>query len=169
MALSAVYSCVRLIGLQLGHPICICTGSMEPRERLPSDHPIYQLVNSTPCEHMTAFDFWEPIISDALLHGEGFASIEREEKGQTACADAPAGTADKMRKHTTKGQVTHQHQDMEDHIFPEDLSIIRCFRGKSPITAHGRHWPGYGCAGICFQVLWHQEATWVECSPSIAA
>ena len=41
------------------------------------DHPIYQLVNSTPCEHMTAL-ISGSIISDALLHGEGFASIGEE-------------------------------------------------------------------------------------------
>ena len=132
--LSAVYSCVRLIASSLATLDRICTGSMEPRERrgIP---PIYQLVNSTPCEHMTAFDFWELIISDALLHGEGFALIERGERTGRP-VQMHLLTADKMRKHTTKGQVTYQHQDMEDRIFPEDLLIIRCFRGKSPIKQH---------------------------------
>ena len=135
MALSAVYSCVRLIASSLATLDLHLHRVNGTQREIAQDHPIYQLVNSTPCEHMTAFDFWELIISDALLHGEGFALIERGERtGQPV--QMHLLTADKMRKHTTKGQVTYQHQDMEDHIFPEDLLIIRCFRGKSPIKQH---------------------------------
>ena len=135
MALSAVYGCVKLIASSLATLDLHLHQVNGDQREIANAHPIYPLINSTPCEHMTAFDFWEHIISDALLHGEGFALIER---GETTGRPVQLHllTADKMRKHSTKGQTTYQHQDLEDHIFPEDLLIIRCFRGKSPINQH---------------------------------
>ena len=66
MALSAVYSCVRLIASSIAsldlhlHRV---DGSLR---EVANDHPVYSLLNSSPSESMTAFDFWELIISDAL-------------------------------------------------------------------------------------------------------
>ena len=82
MALSAVYSCVRLIASSIAsldlhlHRV---DGSLR---EVASDHPVYSLLNSSPSESMTAFDFWELMISDALIHGKGFALIERGVQSQ---------------------------------------------------------------------------------------
>lgn len=84
---------------------------------------------------MTAYDFWELIISDALLHGQGYALIERGEiSGRPV--QLHLLTANKMQRHEHQGQVTYTHRDLEDHLFPEDLLIIKCFRGISPIKQH---------------------------------
>ena len=135
MALSAVYSCVKLIASSLA-TLDLHLHRLQGNQReIAQDHPIYQLINSTPSETMTAFDFWEHIISDALLHGKGFALIER---GQSTGRPVQLHllTAKKMREHVTGGQVTYTHEGMPDHIFPEDLLCIRCFRGISPIRQH---------------------------------
>ncbi len=135
MALSAVYSCVRLISSSLASLDLHLHRVNGSQREIATDHPLYQIVNSTPSEAMTAFDFWESIISDALLHGKGFALIERGEiTGRPV--QLHLLTANKMKQHVHQGQVTYTHQDMPEHIFPEDLLIIRCFRGVSPIRQH---------------------------------
>ena len=135
MALSAVYSCVRLIASSLATLDLHLHRVNGSQREIAQDHPIYQLVNSTPSESMTAFDFWELIISDALLHGKGFALIERGERTGRP-VQLHLLTAGKMSQHVTKGQITYTHEDLPDHIFPEDLLIINCFRGISPIRQH---------------------------------
>ena len=135
MALSAVYSCVRLISSSLASLDLHLHRVNGSQREIATDHPLYQIVNSTPSEAMTAFDFWESIISDALLHGKGFALIERGEiTGRPV--QLHLLTANKIKQHVHQGQVTYTHQDMPEHIFPEDLLIIRCFRGVSPIRQH---------------------------------
>ena len=135
LALSAVYSCVRLIASSLASLDLHLHRVNGTQREIASDHPVYQLVNSTPAEAMTAFDFWEHIISDALLHGKGFALIERGEiTGRPV--QLHLLTADKMQEHHHNGQLTYTHRDIPEHIFPEDLLIIRCFRGISPIRQH---------------------------------
>lgn len=79
MALSAVYSCVRLIASSLASIDLHLHRIKGSQREIAADHPVYQLINSTPAEMMTAYDFWELIISDALLHGQGYALIERGE------------------------------------------------------------------------------------------
>ena len=135
MALSAVYSCVRLIASSMATLDLHLHRVNGTQREIAQDHPIYQLINSTPSETRTAFDFWELIISDALLHGRGFALIERGERTGRP-VQLHLLTASKMQQHITDGQVTYTHQDMPDHIFPEDLLIISCFRGISPIKQH---------------------------------
>jgi HK97 family phage portal protein len=135
LALSAVYSCVRLIASSLAS-IDLHLHRVEGAERqIASDHPVYQIVNSMPAEGMTAYDFFEHIISDALLHGQGYALIERGEvTGRPV--QLHLLTADKMRKHNHEGQTVYTHADIPQHVFPDDLLIIRCFRGISPIRQH---------------------------------
>ena len=100
-----------------------------------NDHPVYSLLNSSPSESMTAFDFWELMISDALIHGKGFALIERG-----SITGRPVQlhllTADQMKQHMMDGQMTYTHRDLESPLFPKDLLIIKCFRGISPIRQH---------------------------------
>ena len=135
MALSAVYSCVRLIASSLASIDLHLHRINGSQREIAADHPVYQLINSTPAEMMTAYDFWELIISDALLHGQGYALIERGEiSGRPV--QLHLLTADKMQRHNHNGQITYTHRDLEDHLFPEDLLIIKCFRGISPIKQH---------------------------------
>ena len=135
MALSAVYSCVRLIASSLASLDLHLHRVQDGVRQVAVDHPVYSLVNSTPHEAMTAYDFWEFIISDALLHGKGFAYIER---GPVTGRPVQLHllTADKMRQTTTDSQTTYIHEELEQPLFPEDLLIVKCFRGMSPIRQH---------------------------------
>lgn len=135
MALSAVYSCVRLIASSLASLDLHLHRVQDGVRQVAVDHPVYSLVNSTPHEAMTAYDFWEFIISDALLHGQGYAFIER---GPVTGRPVQLHllTADKMRRRVHEGQTTYIHQELEEPLFPEDLLIVKCFRGMSPIRQH---------------------------------
>ena len=135
LALSAVYSCVRLISSSLASLDLHLHRVQDGRREIASDHPVYTLVNSSPHETMTAYDFWELIISDALIHGQGFALIERGDvTGRPV--QLHLLTADKMTRHQLEEGEAYIHRDLGEPIFPEDLLIIRCFRGVSPIKQH---------------------------------
>ena len=57
MVLSAVYSCVRLIASSLAS-IDLHLHRINGSQRvIAADHPVYPLINSTPAEMMTAYDF----------------------------------------------------------------------------------------------------------------
>ena len=53
-------------------------------------HPAFDVIKYKPNEYQTAFEFWETIISHAVLNGCGYALIERDARGyatQLICLD----------------------------------------------------------------------------------
>lgn len=44
-------------------------------------HPAYDVIKYRPNEYQTAYEFWETIVSMAVLHGCGYALIERDNRG----------------------------------------------------------------------------------------
>jgi HK97 family phage portal protein len=52
------------------------------REIQPANvHPAYDVIKYRPNEYQTAYEFWETIVSMAVLHGCGYALIERDNRG----------------------------------------------------------------------------------------
>ena len=44
-------------------------------------HPAYDVIKYRPNDYQTAYEFWETIVSMAVLHGCGYALIERDNRG----------------------------------------------------------------------------------------
>ena len=80
LAISTVYACVYKIAstiAALGLEIYVKNGN---RVEIANVHPTRNLVTETPNEHQTSYEFWETIIASAVLHGVGYAIIERDER-----------------------------------------------------------------------------------------
>jgi HK97 family phage portal protein len=84
LTLSAVSCCVSLISKTIAAlPRHLLRLVGEGRERS-VENPLYNLLHSFPNDEMGAVDFWETLISDALLYGNGFAEITRHPSGEPA-------------------------------------------------------------------------------------
>lgn len=80
MRVSAVYSCVSLIAgsiAQLPLPIY----KREGDTRVKADHDYWWLLNEQACPMWTATAFWEFLVSQVLLRGDGIAYIVRNRAG----------------------------------------------------------------------------------------
>jgi len=76
MCVTAVYSCVRLIGSAIaGLPLHIYRRTSDGRERV--DHDLWWLLNEQPHPTYSAAVFWEYLAMSILLHGDAFARILR--------------------------------------------------------------------------------------------
>lgn len=79
----AVWACVSVISKALAS--CdwdvLRESADGKREKMPR-HPLVRLLNGEPNAEMTGFDFREAMIIQALLWGDGFAEIERDQSGQ---------------------------------------------------------------------------------------
>ncbi|PTY38586.1 phage portal protein [Saccharospirillum sp. MSK14-1] len=77
MSVGAVYACVRLIcGAISGLPLPIYQNTEKGREK--TDHEYTWLLNTESHPIWLATSFWQYIIKSKLLHGDGFAAIERK-------------------------------------------------------------------------------------------
>lgn len=47
-----------------------------------TDHPLYELLLSSPCPHMTAFQFWKRVFFEKLHHGNHYSLIDRNTDGR---------------------------------------------------------------------------------------
>ena len=41
-------------------------------------HPAHDVIKYKPNEYQTAYEFWETIVSNAVINGVGYALIERD-------------------------------------------------------------------------------------------
>jgi len=81
LAISTVYACVYKIAStisSLGLEIYVRNGR---NVEVANQHPAYKLVTSEPNETQNAYDFWETLMSSALMYGCGYAIIERNNRG----------------------------------------------------------------------------------------
>jgi HK97 family phage portal protein len=81
LTISTVYACTYKIAstvASLGLEVYEKSG----REIQPANvHPAYDVIKYRPNEYQTAYEFWETIVSMAVLHGCGYALIERDNRG----------------------------------------------------------------------------------------
>lgn len=78
MRLSVVWACVRIIstsvaGLPLGVYERKADGSRDDARTM----PVYDIVHTSPNDDMTAFQFWQAMVSAMLLWGNAYAEIKR--------------------------------------------------------------------------------------------
>jgi HK97 family phage portal protein len=84
LTLSAVSCCVSLISKTVAAlPRHLYRLAGEGRERA-VEHPLYNLLHAFPNPEYGAVDFWESLLTDALLYGNGFAEISRHPNGQVS-------------------------------------------------------------------------------------
>lgn len=82
MLLSAVYRCVEVISDSVAQlPLEPYKMDSQGYKIKFTSHPTYKLLNKEPNPRMTRFDFIKVLIVSTLLKGNGYAYIERDNKG----------------------------------------------------------------------------------------
>jgi len=129
LQLSAVYACVS----KISDTISSMGVSVERKDRDGSpevikDHPSSYLLGVEPNPYMGAYEFWQMVVSDALLYGQGHALItpERDEMYWI-----PATEIDyKIDKDT--GRKFYSYHGAPGPVPAESVLEIKAFRGDSP-------------------------------------
>lgn len=76
MKLSAVWACVRLISTSVaGLPFGVYKKSSDGGRVTATDLNVYDVIHNSPNDDMTAFQFWQAMVSSMLLWGNGYAEI----------------------------------------------------------------------------------------------
>jgi HK97 family phage portal protein len=134
MAVSAVYACVHKIAstiASLNVELFRREGGIKERVM---DHPAYYVCSNEPNAYYTAFQFWQYIVSDALLHGAGYALIERDQNGRPKSLNLMAPTQVKATQ--LNGRRIYIDERTDEPMYNEDILAIEAFRGISPIREH---------------------------------
>lgn len=81
---AVAHRCIGLIAEALASvPLCVYrTGDRGARDRA-QDHPLYGVLHDTPNSHLTAFELREALVAALLIHGNAYAWISRNGRGQT--------------------------------------------------------------------------------------
>ena len=83
MRITAVWACVRVIAESIGSLPCgVFRRTPDGRERqLDRNHPLYYLLHDAPNDDMSAFEFWELAAKCLCLHGNFYARIVTNMRG----------------------------------------------------------------------------------------
>lgn len=78
LKVAAVYACVRILAGVIG-ALPLPVFERDGEDRRPFKHPLWWLLNEQPNERMTATSFWEFVLANNLLYGDGLAVIRRNQ------------------------------------------------------------------------------------------
>jgi len=134
MAVSAVYACVNKISSTIASLDLHLYRMQNDRKEGVYDHPAFVLCDSEPNAYYNAFTFWQFIISDALMHGAGYALIKRDQNGRPK--ELVLTSPNSIVSKDLNGRRIYMYEDTEDPLYNEDVLAIECFRGVSPIAEH---------------------------------
>ncbi len=134
MAVSAVYACVNKISSTIASLDLHLYRMQNDRKEEVYDHPAYVLCDREPNAYYNAFTFWQFIVSDALMHGAGYALIKRDQNGRPK--ELVLTSPNSIVSKDLNGRRIYMYEDTEDPLYNEDVLAIECFRGVSPIAEH---------------------------------
>lgn len=83
MQITAVYACVRVIAESIASlPLHLYRYNEDGGKEKAIDHPLYFLLHNEPNPEMTAFSFFEVLLTHLLLWGNAYCQIIRNGKGE---------------------------------------------------------------------------------------
>jgi HK97 family phage portal protein len=86
ISLTAVFACVNVIASNIASlPFIVYKRDKQGGREPDYDHPVYDLIGTEPNDEVGPFDFWSAIVGQAVLNGNGYAEIERDEDGSPLC------------------------------------------------------------------------------------
>lgn len=141
LSLSTVYACVSKIS-QTVATLERHVYKKKSQGSYAAEHPVNSILNGYADAHTSSFDFWEKIISDSLLHGKGYAYIQRTGTKPSGLVWLPAQHVKELD--APNGATVYQYSEEKEgrvkapsHNFLEqEVLVISAFRGVSPIRAH---------------------------------
>ena len=136
LEVSVVSACIQKIAQTIASlDVDVYEVNGDSQERV--DHPLRRLIRRSPIEGMTAFDFWERVVSDSYLYGRAFVLIHRDGGGAIESLEVldPANVKD---AELPDGRPAYMNTDSEDVYLEEEVFVLKAFRSQSPINAHRR-------------------------------
>jgi len=135
MAISTVYACTYKIASTLASLNLEIYEKSGRNIRPNTTHPAYGLVKDAPNQMMTSYEFWETIISHAVVNGCGYAIIERDGSGYgRRMLIVDYYDVDRMPAESEEGYIYR----VRDYgmVQPENMLEICNLQRKSPIRLH---------------------------------
>ena len=133
LAVAAVYACVYKIATTIA-ALRLELIQTEGRNKTNVDGPLANLVLREPNPECNAFEFWEGITAHALMYGNGYAYIERDNAGRPV-ALRPLSPDDVTQIRSSDGTLLYQIRGMRD-VEPEMVLHVSNLFGMSPIRLH---------------------------------
>jgi HK97 family phage portal protein len=129
LQLAAVYSCVSKIADTIASMDANVEKIAEDGSRKPlHKHPAQRALSVEPNPFMGAYEFWQMIISDALLYGTGFGLITPDEKEiYWIPADKVTFTIDR-----STGKKWYKYPESPTAVPQDRMLEIKAFRGENP-------------------------------------
>lgn len=142
MQMTAVYACVRVISESIASlPLHLYRYNEDGGKEKAIDHPLYFLLHNEPNPEMTAFSFFEVLLTHLLLWGNAYCQIIRNGKGEViALYPLMADRMDVDRDE--KGHLYYEYTMSNEDAPTMKGSVVRL----SPTDV--LHIPGMGFDGL---------------------
>jgi len=129
LEVAAVYACVSKIADTIAslEASVVRIGRNGSRETIEA-HPVHKLISREPNAHINAYEFWQMIVSDACLHGSGYAFIDR--KNQEMFYIPAVRVSHTIDQHT--GEKYYAYDGAPGPVPARDILEINAFRGLNP-------------------------------------
>jgi len=134
LAVGAVYACINKIASTIASLDLGLYSYKDGRKEQDFNHVAYKLAAIEPNQYFTPFHFWQYLVSDALMHGGGYALIERDQDGRPKSLQLVP--PDQIKAREINGRRIYLYREQEEALFNEDVLAIECFRGISPVREH---------------------------------
>lgn len=129
LQLAAVYACVSKIADTIASMDIVVESKEKDGSREPLfQHPASRLLSVEPNPHMGAYEFWQMIVSDALLYGTGHALVMPDGKEMYWIP------ATEVEHHIDKktGHKFFKYSGSPTPVPAERMIEIKAFRGENP-------------------------------------
>lgn len=135
LKLSAVYACVSKIADTIASmDVSVEQKSKDGTRESIHDHPITRILAVEPNQHMGAYEFWQMVVSDALVYGTGYAVILPD---MSEMYWIPANEVS-YKVDKGSGQKFYDYVGSPTKIPQERMLEVKAFRGLSPTMVHSQ-------------------------------
>lgn len=131
LEISAVYACTSKIAdtiASLEAHVVQYEGDTHSARVMRHDHPAYRMIAKEPNPFIGAYEFWQMLVSDALLYGTGYAFIHRS---QGEIYYLPSSRVFYEDDPLT-GERFYSYENSPGPIPSSDVLEIKAFRGVNP-------------------------------------
>lgn len=135
--LSAYWAGIRAISEDIAKLPLIMYERQKPRGRIQAiDHSVFSIVNDNPNPEMTSITFWETLYAWALSHGNGYAEIEIDNRGELV-ALWPIHPSRVQPKRDKKGKIIYEVQTGDIFFSPSQNFKSVIFQSEEIFHLHG--------------------------------
>jgi HK97 family phage portal protein len=146
ISLTAVYACVNVIAANIASlPFLVYKRDSNGGRKPDPDHPVYDLLENEPNEETNKVSYWEATVGQAVLNGNGYSEIVRDEDGSPVALNQLETDLTQLLRNP-EGRLYYKTQDVTSGrsseprtLLPENVLHIKGLSsnglvGYNPIT-----------------------------------